>query len=124
MGICTIHYGIVTLYQCDMKEGKQYTKPNAPTIVQRIYDLYDEYCHGGMDRRTFLSRAAVTVVGGLAMAQALMPRYARAQTISFTDARMKETYDLLVKHKLLDPKKVDLKKTYTTRFVHDLKVMP
>ena len=61
-------------------------------IDQRIYDLYDEYCHGGMDRRTFLSRAAVTVVGGLAMAQALMPRYARAQTISFTDARMKGTY--------------------------------
>ncbi len=43
---------------------------------------------------------------------------------TITDARMKETYDLLVQHKLLDPKKVDLKKTYTTRFVQDLKVMP
>jgi carboxymethylenebutenolidase len=28
-------------------------------------------------------------VGGLAMAQALLPRYARAQTISFTDERIK-----------------------------------
>lgn len=61
-------------------------------IDQRIFDLYDEYCHGGMDRRTFLSRAAVVTVGGLAMAQALMPRYAQAQVISFTDARMKATY--------------------------------
>jgi NitT/TauT family transport system substrate-binding protein len=41
-----------------------------------------------------------------------------------TDARMKQTYDLLVRHKLLDPSRVDLKKTYTTSFVKDLKVMP
>jgi carboxymethylenebutenolidase len=61
-------------------------------IDRRIFDLYDEYCHGGMDRRTFLSRAAAVTVGGLAMAQALMPRYAQAQTISFTDDRIKATY--------------------------------
>jgi len=61
-------------------------------IDQRIFDLYDEYCHGGMDRRAFLSRAAVAVVGGLAMAQALLPRYAQAQTISFTDPRIKARY--------------------------------
>lgn len=65
-------------------------------IDQRIYDLYDSYCHGGMDRRDFLSRAAaITVVGGvsgLAMAQALLPRYAEAQTISFTDSRIKPQY--------------------------------
>lgn len=41
-----------------------------------------------------------------------------------TDERMKQTYDLLVQHKLLDPGKVDLRKTYTTQFVKDLKVMP
>ncbi len=41
-----------------------------------------------------------------------------------TDARMKTTYDLLVAMKLLDPRKVDLKKTYTTEFVKDLKVLP
>ncbi len=64
-------------------------------IDQRIYDLYDEYCHGHIDRREFLQRAgAITVagIGGLAMAQALLPRYAQAQTISFTDARMKARY--------------------------------
>lgn len=62
-------------------------------IDQQVYDLYDEYCHGGMDRREFLARAAsLAVVGGLAMAQALLPRYAQAQTISFTDSRIKANY--------------------------------
>lgn len=61
-------------------------------IDQRVFELYDEYCHGGMDRRDFLARAAAVTVGGLAMAQALLPRYAQAQTISFTDPRIKGTY--------------------------------
>jgi carboxymethylenebutenolidase len=60
-------------------------------IDQRVLDLYDEYCHGGFDRREFLLRAGA-VVGGLAMAQALLPRYAGAQTISFTDTRIKAQY--------------------------------
>lgn len=61
-----------------------------------VFDLYDEYCHTGMERREFLSRAAaLTLVGGvsgLAMAQALLPRYANAQMVSFTDKRMSATY--------------------------------
>lgn len=64
-------------------------------IDQRVFDLYDEYCHGRIDRREFLSRAAAIAVAGgsgLAMAQALLPSYARAQTISFTDARLKGSY--------------------------------
>src|SRR5215218_2761856 len=61
-------------------------------IDQRVFDLYDEYCHGRIDRRAFLQRAAVVTVGGLAMAQALLPRYAQAQTISFTDERIKARY--------------------------------
>ena len=61
-------------------------------IDQQVYDLYDEYCHGRIDRREFLQRAAAVTVGGLAMAQALLPRYALAQTISFTDQRIKARY--------------------------------
>ena len=74
------------------------TEPQGITqleIDQRVFDLYDEYCHGRIDRREFLSRAAaIAVVGGtgLVMAQALLPRYALAQTISFTDQRIKATY--------------------------------
>ncbi len=61
-------------------------------IDQRVFDLYDEYCHGKMERRDFLAKAAVMVAGGLAMAQALLPRYAAAQTVSFTDERIKARY--------------------------------
>src|SRR6185369_14857101 len=69
---------------------------NAPVtqlqIDQRVFDLYDEYCHGRIDRREFLARSAALVAGGLVMAQALLPRYAQAQTISFTDNRIRATY--------------------------------
>jgi carboxymethylenebutenolidase len=64
-------------------------------IDQRVIDLYDEYCHGKIDRREFLSRAAAIMIGGtsaLWMAQAMFPRYAEAQTISFTDERIKARY--------------------------------
>jgi len=61
-------------------------------IDQRVFDLYDEYCHGGIDRREFLKRAAALGVAGLAAAQALLPRYAQAQTVSFTDSRIKAQY--------------------------------
>jgi carboxymethylenebutenolidase len=70
--------------------------PDVPALTQadidqRVFDLYDEYCHGRIDRRSFLTAASL-IAGGLAMAQALMPRYARAQTISFTDERIKARY--------------------------------
>lgn len=64
-------------------------------IDDQVYDLYDEYCHSAMERREFLARAsALVVVGGsaLAMAQALLPRYVQAQTVSFTDSRIKANY--------------------------------
>src|SRR5262249_54691765 len=76
------------------QEATPMTTPEPVTqseIDQRVFDLYDEYCHGGIDRREFLARAAL-VAGGLAMAQALLPRYALAQTISFTDTRIKPQY--------------------------------
>lgn len=67
-----------------------------PEIDGRVYALYDEYCHSDMGRREFLKRAAaITVIGGgsaLAMAEALLPRYAEAQLISFTDPRIKARY--------------------------------
>jgi NitT/TauT family transport system substrate-binding protein len=41
-----------------------------------------------------------------------------------TQARMKKTFDLMVQLKQVDPKKVDVQRTYTTQFVKDLKVLP
>ena len=64
-------------------------------IDPRLFGLYDEYCHGRIDRREFMARAAALAVGGgsaLAMAAALLPQYAKAQTISFTDERIRPRY--------------------------------
>src|SRR5918912_986021 len=59
-------------------------------IDQQVFDLYDEYCHGRIDRREFLKRAGA--LGALGFALSLFPDYARAQTISFTDPRIKAQY--------------------------------
>jgi carboxymethylenebutenolidase len=62
---------------------------------KRVYELYDDYCHGRIDRRTFFARATALTVGGvsaLALAQSLLPRYAQAMTVSFTDPRIKASY--------------------------------
>jgi carboxymethylenebutenolidase len=64
-------------------------------IDGRVYDLYDEYCHGHIDRRQFFERAAALAIGGvsaLTMAEALLPSYAEAQVVSFTDERIKAKY--------------------------------
>jgi carboxymethylenebutenolidase len=79
-----------------MAAEPQHVRREAPVeIDRRVYELYDEYCHGRIDRREFLARASALVIGGvsaLAMAQALFPRYAEAQTVSFTDSRIKAKY--------------------------------
>ncbi len=61
-------------------------------IDECIYDLYDEYCHGVIDRRTFFRRAGEATVAGVAMATALIPNYAEGQEVLFTDERIKATW--------------------------------
>jgi carboxymethylenebutenolidase len=61
-------------------------------IDQQVFNLYDEYCHGDIDRREFLKRAAAMGGAALIAAQGLLPNYAKAQTISFTDNRIKASY--------------------------------
>ena len=75
-----------------MDDQRPTTPLTQSDIDQRVFDLYDEYCHGRIDRREFFARAAVVAVGGLAMAQALLPHYARAMTVSFTDPRIRASY--------------------------------
>lgn len=84
-----------------MADAKTVSTVSAPepttdmVIDPKIYDLYDVYCHSTMQRREFLDRAAkIAVVGGsaLAMAEALLPRYAQASMISFTDKRITARY--------------------------------
>jgi carboxymethylenebutenolidase len=58
---------------------------------QRIINLFDEYTHGGMNRRSFLDRLA-SLAGGAAAATALLPllenNYAHAQVVPENDARI------------------------------------
>ncbi|WOJ94655.1 dienelactone hydrolase family protein [Congregibacter variabilis] len=64
-------------------------------IDDQVFDLYDEYCHGGMNRRQFFERAAALTIAGasaLSMAKALIPNYAQAQEVLFTDERIKATW--------------------------------
>ena len=68
---------------------------NSPQIPQEAFDWYDEYAHGGIDRRTFLSRLGTLAVAGLtigSVSSALIPNYALAEQISFTDKDIKATY--------------------------------
>lgn len=68
---------------------------NKEQIDDRIFKLYDQYCHGQIDRRQFFDRAAsltVTGMSALAMAEALLPNYAEAQEVSFTDQRIRANY--------------------------------
>jgi carboxymethylenebutenolidase len=64
-------------------------------IDDQVFDLYDEYCHGKLNRRQFFERAAALTVAGasaLAMAEALIPDYVTAQEILFTDERIKANW--------------------------------
>ena len=68
---------------------------NTPQIPQEAFDWYDEYAHGGIDRRTFLARLGTLTVAGLtigSVSSALIPNYALAEQISFTDKDIKATY--------------------------------
>jgi carboxymethylenebutenolidase len=64
-------------------------------IDRRVFQLYDQYCHGEINRREFFRRAATLGIGGLSaltIAKSLLPNYANAQQISFTDARIRARY--------------------------------
>jgi len=60
-------------------------------VDQKIIDLYDEFTHGGMNRREFLDRLS-KLAGGAAAAAVLLPMlqndYARAQIVSENDDRL------------------------------------
>jgi carboxymethylenebutenolidase len=64
-------------------------------VPQQAFDWYDEYAHGDIDRRTFLSRLASLPIAGLtvgALTTALTPNYALAEQVSFNDESIKASY--------------------------------
>jgi carboxymethylenebutenolidase len=62
---------------------------------QDLLILFDAYVHGGIDRRTFLDRAAKYAVGGVTAAmllEQLSPKFLEAQTVAHDDARIEQQY--------------------------------
>ena len=62
---------------------------------QELLILFDAYVHGGIDRRTFLNRAAKFSVGGVTAAMLLdqlSPKFAEAQVVSPEDTRISQEY--------------------------------
>jgi carboxymethylenebutenolidase len=58
--------------------------------------LYNVFIHGGMSRRDFMAGLQKFAVGGLtvaAVAEALLPNYAKGQQVSKTDDRLHATYE-------------------------------
>jgi carboxymethylenebutenolidase len=67
----------------------------AHDFEQELLILFDAYVHGGIDRRTFLDRAAKFAVGGITAAmllEQLSPRFAEAQVVRTDDARINPEY--------------------------------
>src|ERR687894_392798 len=70
----------------------------ASDYPQELLDLFDEYQHGDIDRRTFLERAGRFAVGGLTVAaifEGLRPNYAWAQQVPPDDKRIKVGYEVV-----------------------------
>ena len=70
----------------------------ASDYPQELLDLFHEYQHGDISRRTFLDRAGKFAVGGLTVAaifEGLRPNYAWAQQVPPDDKRIKVGYEVV-----------------------------
>jgi carboxymethylenebutenolidase len=70
----------------------------ASDYPQELLDLFHEYQHGDIDRRTFLDRSVKFAVGGLTVAaifESLTPNYAWAQQVPPDDKRIKVGYEVV-----------------------------
>ncbi|HKO96833.1 MAG TPA: dienelactone hydrolase family protein [Pyrinomonadaceae bacterium] len=68
----------------------------ASDYPQELLDLFHEYQHGDITRRTFLDRAGKFAIGGLTIAtifESLTPNYAWAQQVPPDDKRIKVGYE-------------------------------
>ena len=68
----------------------------ASDYPQELLDLFHEYQHGDINRRTFLDRAGKFAIGGLTVAtifESLTPNYAWAQQVPPDDKRLKVRYE-------------------------------
>ncbi len=67
-----------------------------PKIPQDAIEIYNQYIHGEIDRRSFMNGLNRFAVGGLtvgAMVDLLLPNYAAGQQVPKTDDRIKASYE-------------------------------
>ncbi len=67
-------------------------RKTAGDFDQRLLDLYDDFCHGRIDRRQFVAGAgqfAAAGVSATALVEMLLPNYALAQQVAPGDPRIK-----------------------------------
>jgi carboxymethylenebutenolidase len=70
-------------------------RKKASDYPQELLDLFHEYQHGDISRRSFFERAGKFAVGGLTVAaifEGMKPNYAWAQQVPKDDARLKTEY--------------------------------
>ena len=67
-----------------------------PEIDQQVFDLYDEYCHGRIDRREFLKRAGAMGAAALVMAQGCCLTMPGADHFVYRPAHQGELCDLSI----------------------------
>lgn len=73
-------------------------RKNASDYPQELLDLFHEYQHGDISRRSFLDRAAIFATTGLTVAaifESLTPNYAWAQQVPADDKRIKVGYEVV-----------------------------
>jgi carboxymethylenebutenolidase len=73
-------------------------RKKASDYPQELLDLFHEYQHGDIDRRTFLDRLGKFATGGLTVAaifESLTPNYAWAQQVPPDDKRIKVGYEVV-----------------------------
>ncbi len=64
-------------------------------IKQEVFDLYDDYAHNRIDRRSFMDKLSLYAVGGLtvpALLQFMMPDYKNKIQVKSDDSRLKSEF--------------------------------
>lgn len=68
---------------------------NKEDIKQEVFDLYDDYAHDRLNRRSFVEKLSMYAVGGLtvpALMSFLMPDYKTTLQVNADDPRLKSEY--------------------------------
>jgi carboxymethylenebutenolidase len=74
------------------------SKKESRTVPREAVEIYNQYIHGEISRRQFLSGAKKFAVAGLTasvIVEALMPNYALGQQVSRDDERIRASYETL-----------------------------